>query len=73
MPRGCQGEAVAALWCLPNAADITAFEHLQALPSLFATVAATGLLTAYLVSVSFGRDSAVNLPAAAVVSKSRTR
>ena len=71
-PRGCQREAAAALWCLPNAADIT-FEHLQALPCLFVTVAATGLLTAYLVSVSFARDFAVAPPRVAVVSKSRTR
>ena len=69
---GAKERPFAALWCLPNAADIT-FEHLQALPCLFATVAATGLLTAYLVSVSFARDFAVAPPRVAVVSKSRTR
>jgi len=42
-----------------------------ALPSLFATVAATGLLTAYTVSVSRA-DFTVAPPAVAVVSKSST-
>lgn len=43
-----------------------------ALPCLFATVAASGLLTAYLVSVSFARDRSIAVapPRVAVVSKS---
>ena len=29
-PRGCRGEATAALWCLPNVAHSAAFDHLGA-------------------------------------------